>query len=109
MLDDRSLAYVGNDLLIDISLLKLPRQPAIHALTTPSSLNTSALFFYNFVAHPTSSGTTNEFLASTGTCWVDVRDLADAHVLSLEKEAAGGERIIISGGTSSVHSAVTRY
>lgn len=27
--------------------------------------------------------------------WVDVRDLADAHILALEKEAAGGQRINI--------------
>lgn len=31
--------------------------------------------------------------------WIDVRDLAEAHVRSLEKEEAGGERIIVSGGT----------
>lgn len=30
--------------------------------------------------------------------WVDVRDLAEAHTLSLQREAAGGERIIVSGG-----------
>jgi len=78
------------------------QQPAIHALTTPSSLNTSASFFYNHVALPNSGGATNEFLASTGTCWIDVRDLANAHVLSLEKEAAGGERIIVSAGTTSL-------
>ena len=36
-----------------------------------------------------------------GGCWIDVRDVSEAHVLALEKEAAGGERIIISGGKSS--------
>ncbi|KAG1731354.1 uncharacterized protein EDB91DRAFT_1154692 [Suillus paluster] len=84
----------------DLSVLNPPFVfgPAIHAVTTASSLNTSAMLFYNHVAHPNSSGATNEFLASTGTCWTDVRDLAGAHVLSLEKEAAGGERIIISAG-----------
>jgi nucleoside-diphosphate-sugar epimerase len=55
--------------------------------------------FYSHVAHPNSSGATNEFLASVGTAWIDVRDLAEAHVISLEKEAAGGERIIVSAGT----------
>lgn len=59
------------------------------------------MFFYKHVALPNSGGATNEFLASTGTCWIDVRDLANAHVLSLEKEAAGGERIIVSAGTAS--------
>ncbi|TEB29167.1 NAD(P)-binding protein [Coprinellus micaceus] len=31
-----------------------------------------------------------------GYAWVDVRDVAEAHVRSLEKEEAGGERIIVS-------------
>lgn len=38
-----------------------------------------------------------EVLASSNF-WIDVRDLADAHVLALEKEAAGGERIIVAEG-----------
>jgi nucleoside-diphosphate-sugar epimerase len=57
--------------------------------------------FYNNVALPNSNGATNEFLASTGVCWIDVRDLANAHVISLEKEAAGGERIIVCAGAAS--------
>jgi hypothetical protein len=99
----RSLGYVGNVFLVDGPLLNttLSQQPAIHSLTSPSSLNTSAAFFYNYMALPNTSGATNEFLASTGTCWIDVRDLANAHVLSLEKECAGGERIIVSAGTVS--------
>ncbi|KAH7912688.1 D-lactaldehyde dehydrogenase [Hygrophoropsis aurantiaca] len=72
--------------------------PTIHAVSTPSSLNTSAQIWYNFVAHPTSSGATKEFLATTGSAWIDVRDLAEAHSLALEKEAAGSKRIIVSAG-----------
>ena len=30
--------------------------------------------------------------------WVDVRDVALAHVLALEKPDAGGERIIVTAG-----------
>ena len=30
-----------------------------------------------------------------------MRDLANVHVISLEKEAAGGERIIVSAGAAS--------
>ena len=30
--------------------------------------------------------------------WVDVRDLADAHVLALEKENSAGERLFINAG-----------
>ncbi|KAF8836359.1 NAD(P)-binding protein [Paxillus ammoniavirescens] len=73
--------------------------PAIHEITTPSSLNTSAAIFYNYVADGAKANAAgNDFLANTGTCWIDVRDLAEAHALALEKEAAGGERIIVSGG-----------
>jgi nucleoside-diphosphate-sugar epimerase len=32
----------------------------------------------------------------TGSGWVDVRDLATAHRLALEKPAAGGERLIVT-------------
>ncbi|KAJ7829525.1 NAD-P-binding protein [Mycena olivaceomarginata] len=36
-----------------------------------------------------------------GGCWIDVRDLALAHVRALKKEEAGGERIIITAGAFS--------
>lgn len=49
----------------------------------------------------------NEFLANVGGNWVDVRDLAEAHTLALEKEAAGGQRIIVSCGMS--HSLVSHH
>ena len=32
------------------------------------------------------------------SCWIDVRDLAEAHVLAIQKPEAGGERIIVSQG-----------
>jgi len=47
----------------------------------------------------TDSPKTKEALLGS-TCWVDVRDVALGHVLALEKEAAGGERIINTAGTS---------
>lgn len=31
--------------------------------------------------------------------WVDVRDLAEAHVRSLEREEIGGERVIVHEGS----------
>jgi nucleoside-diphosphate-sugar epimerase len=40
----------------------------------------------------------NATLATGGGSWIDVRDLALAHRLALEKEAAGGERIIVRAG-----------
>ncbi|KAH7906355.1 hypothetical protein BJ138DRAFT_1016362 [Hygrophoropsis aurantiaca] len=73
--------------------------PTIHEAASPSALNVSTVEWYNYVVRPTSSGATNEFLATTGSGgWVDVRDLAEAHVQSLEREAAGSKRIIVSVG-----------
>ncbi|KAG1802497.1 hypothetical protein EV424DRAFT_1435252 [Suillus variegatus] len=63
----------------DLTVLN-PPYPAINEATAPSELGTSSKLFYNYVAQPNSSGATNEFLASS-------------------KEAAGGERIIVSAGT----------
>ncbi|KAF9232840.1 hypothetical protein BU15DRAFT_67091 [Melanogaster broomeanus] len=85
----------------DLAVLNPPLVfgPAIHEVTTPSSLNTSAASFYNYVADSEKANTAgNDFLANTGTCWIDVRDLAEAHALALETEAAGGERFIVSAG-----------
>jgi hypothetical protein len=42
----------------------------------------------------------NATLAKEERPWIDVRDLALAHRLALEKPDAGGERIIICAGTS---------
>ncbi|KAF8545719.1 NAD(P)-binding protein [Imleria badia] len=76
-----------------------PPAVTIHEVTSPASLNTSAAWFYNYVADgATANAAGNDFLANTGVCWIDVRDVAEAHSLALEKEAAGGERIIVSGG-----------
>ncbi|KAF9231200.1 hypothetical protein BU15DRAFT_56475, partial [Melanogaster broomeanus] len=77
----------------DSSCLRSTKSPR------PSSLNTSAAIFYNYVADGAKANAAgNDFLANTGTCWIDVRDLAEAHALALETEAAGGERFIVSAG-----------
>ncbi|KAF9457365.1 hypothetical protein BDZ94DRAFT_1273374 [Collybia nuda] len=70
--------------------------PAIHDAPTINSLSTSSHQFYDAVL--VEGFKTNEALATEGSCWVDVRDLGEGHVRALEKEAAGGERIIISAG-----------
>lgn len=43
-------------------------------------------------------GSKKQELLYTSNAWVDVRDTALGHILALQKEAAGGERIIVSGG-----------
>ena len=40
---------------------------------------------------------------SESNSWVDVRDAALGHVLALEKEAAGGQRIITASGARHVN------
>jgi nucleoside-diphosphate-sugar epimerase len=40
----------------------------------------------------------DDFLIGPGNAWVDVRDLAKAHVLAAQREEAGGERIVVAGG-----------
>ncbi|KAJ7590474.1 D-lactaldehyde dehydrogenase [Mycena floridula] len=67
--------------------------PAAHEVTSLATLNLSLQQFFSIVV-------LGEMTAqlSVGNSWVDVRDVAEAHILALEKEAAGGERFIISAG-----------
>ncbi|KAJ6452663.1 hypothetical protein C8R45DRAFT_1083348 [Mycena sanguinolenta] len=76
----------------DVTVLNPPLVlgPIIHDISSPETLNTSARSMYLAFTKPEAS--------SGGGCWIDVRDLALAHVRALEKEEAGGERIIIAAG-----------
>jgi nucleoside-diphosphate-sugar epimerase len=58
-------------------------------------LNTSLQIWYEQVI--VDSAKTKEALSETNS-WVDVRDTALGHVLALEKDAAGGQRIITASG-----------
>ncbi|PCH42507.1 NAD(P)-binding protein [Wolfiporia cocos MD-104 SS10] len=73
--------------------------PAIHEVESPEALNESLNAWYRSVfknlhepAQASSIG--YGFLAD----WIDVRDVADAHYLALQKEQAANQRIIISAG-----------
>ncbi|KAJ7477983.1 D-lactaldehyde dehydrogenase [Mycena galericulata] len=69
--------------------------PVIHAVASPEALNTSAKRMYDLYTKP------GEVARGGGGNWVDVRDVALAHVLALQRELpVGGERnrfIICSG------------
>jgi nucleoside-diphosphate-sugar epimerase len=65
-------------------------------VTSPENLNLSLSYFWGTVA--SGEPKTREELG-TPSAWVDVRDISEAHVLALEKEEAGGERIFISAGS----------
>ncbi|CAL1708191.1 unnamed protein product [Somion occarium] len=69
--------------------------PWLHEIKDPSVLNVPNNMFYDDVIQGKAD---NETLANFGYQWVDVRDLALAHVLSLENEEAGGKRLLISAG-----------
>ncbi|KAJ6571117.1 NAD(P)-binding protein [Mycena capillaripes] len=68
----------------------LANQPVLHAVSSPDALNTSTKMMYDAFHKPGAS--------AGGGCWIDVRDLALAHVRALQREEAGGERIIITAG-----------
>ncbi|KAJ3967430.1 D-lactaldehyde dehydrogenase [Lentinula raphanica] len=73
--------------------------PFTYEVSTPSALGLTAGQFYNIVVdHSDAGGKTPEELRSTGNCWVDVRDLAEAQVLALQKHDAANERVIVSAG-----------
>ncbi|KAG5641705.1 hypothetical protein DXG03_004409 [Asterophora parasitica] len=87
-----------SDIKWDLSVLNPPFVfgPAIHDVKSTDALNTSARQWYETVLV---DGKSKDFLTVQGSAYIDVRDVAESHVLALEKEAAGGERIIISAGT----------
>ncbi|TFL00648.1 D-lactaldehyde dehydrogenase [Pterulicium gracile] len=70
--------------------------PVLHEISKPEDLNTSAKLMWQATL-PTSTMSPKE-LAAPGGGWVDVRDIAFAHVLALEIEAASGQRFITSAG-----------
>ena len=95
---DRSTAWVPQLLLSRLPPDVVIFQPCLHSVSSPSALNTSLNDWYHTILTPTRNGRDAKALLSNGSAWVDVRDLADAHRLALEKSEAGGERIIISKG-----------
>ncbi|KAF9813505.1 hypothetical protein IEO21_05542 [Rhodonia placenta] len=69
--------------------------PAIHEVGAPESLNESMHDWFHSVLKGSKDP---KQLSTIGSCWIDVRDLAEAHVLAIKKEEAGSNRIIISEG-----------
>lgn len=68
--------------------------PNLHEVDKPENLNTSSKRWYELFFKPIF---TEEQLYFAGN-WVDVRDVAKAHVVALEKEGAANERILITSG-----------
>ncbi|KAJ5214163.1 hypothetical protein N7449_001332 [Penicillium cf. viridicatum] len=68
--------------------------PIVHYLNSPEAINTSNQRLRNIV-----QGEMKEKIAPTGNfLWVDVRDVALAHVRAIEVPEAGGERFFVTAG-----------
>lgn len=52
------------------------------------------------MGHSDAGGKTPQELQSTGTSWIDVRDLAEAQALALQTESVANERVIVSAGAA---------
>jgi hypothetical protein len=61
-------------------------------VSSPKELNTSVLDWYNTIV------TRSESPEKPGASYIDVRDLAELHVLSLSTEKAKDERFLVSAG-----------
>ncbi|KAG8722972.1 methylglyoxal reductase (NADPH-dependent) gre2 [Ceratobasidium sp. 395] len=71
--------------------------PVLQEVTDMSKLNTSSAAFYNIFA-----GKVKELQSPGVWLWVDVRDIAEAHIAAIEKPGAGNQRFLISQGTFSI-------
>ncbi|KAF9489182.1 NAD(P)-binding protein [Pleurotus eryngii] len=71
--------------------------PVIHEVASREALNTSSAHLLDLLLTPSSSpnAMSTEALTTTGSSWIDVRDVAEAHTRALERAEAGGERIIV--------------
>jgi len=66
--------------------------PIIHEVPKVESLNTSVNIFYKVLK----GDKTDDELAAHAGCWIDVRDLAQAHMRAIQVEEAGGSRYVLS-------------
>jgi len=69
--------------------------PTLFEPETPEELNSSNKFWYQTVFNGLPDP---KELGTQGMAWIDVRDLAEAHVLAIKKAGAGGQRIIVASG-----------
>lgn len=73
-------------------------QPTIHEVASAEAINTSIGYFKTIIVDPAGASTPKDVLITSPGSWVDVRDVATAHAVSLSNPNAGGERFITSGG-----------
>lgn len=71
--------------------------PVLQEVTDMNKLNTSSAAFYSIF-----SGQTKDLSQPGVWIWVDVRDIAQAHVEAIEKPEAGNQRFLVSEGTFNI-------
>ena len=71
--------------------------PLVQSFGSPSELTGTQKTWWDGVVG--TEGKTKEFL-SQGANWIDVRDVAEAHVKALETEDARDERFLVAAGKS---------
>ncbi|KAG8747006.1 methylglyoxal reductase (NADPH-dependent) gre2 [Ceratobasidium sp. 414] len=71
--------------------------PILQQVDDPSNLNTSVAMLYKII-HAKEGETSQETLLQPNMNFVDVRDVALAHMRALEVPEAGGQRFITAGG-----------
>ncbi|BFZ57209.1 Glycine-rich RNA-binding protein 2, mitochondrial [Savitreella phatthalungensis] len=71
--------------------------PAIHKISSVDSINTSVALLFKYFKDPNADIPP----PMTAQAYVDVRDVAKAHILALEKPEAAGKRFITSSGQAS--------
>ncbi|RKF55736.1 Ketoreductase azaE [Erysiphe neolycopersici] len=72
--------------------------PIVHYLNSLDKLNTSNTFIYEIMSGKRKEDT----LDSRPTLWVDVRDVALAHIKAFELEEAAGQRLFVTAGLKSM-------
>ncbi|KAM0330179.1 hypothetical protein ACHAQA_004353 [Verticillium albo-atrum] len=82
------------DFTISTILPPLVFGPAVQALPSLDALNTSNQFILSFTSGAAKGG----IPPTTNPLFVDVRDVAQAHVAAAEKPEAGGKRFFVVGG-----------
>ncbi|KAI0635003.1 D-lactaldehyde dehydrogenase [Trametes polyzona] len=95
---EREKNRLGEDLGWDLVVVNPPYVfgPFLHEAPTIEAFGSTARDWYNHVVKGDLAG---DDLVRNGLDWVDVRDLAQAEVLTLTTPNAGGERLIIRGGS----------
>ncbi|TEB26430.1 D-lactaldehyde dehydrogenase [Coprinellus micaceus] len=84
----------------DIATLNPPfvYGPTLLPAKTPAEIGGTQGIWYGTVI-ATGNKDKEQLGEKNGYAWVDVRDIAEAHVRALEKEEAGGQRIVVSSGS----------